>query len=99
MFSFPPGDGDNTEQHEPLLSESQDESLTLLGRQDSITATDVDEKTDNVNDDDLDESVTPLLGGDEDDGHRNEVRASQVWGVTRLRNQDESSPLVTPHVG
>lgn len=73
---FPSGDGDNTEQHEPLLSESQDESLTLLGRQDSITATDVDEKngsTMNVNDDDLDESVTPLLGDDEDDGNRTEV--------------------------
>jgi hypothetical protein len=73
---FSSGDGDNTEQHEPLLSESQDESLTLLGRQDSITATDVDEKDDsvmNVNDDDLDESATPLLGGDEDDGNRNEV--------------------------
>ena len=62
------GDGDITEQHEPLLSESQDESLTLLNQPDSLTT--VDDKNGsimNVNDD-LDESITPLLGAD-----RNEV--------------------------
>lgn len=68
-FIIHAGDGDITEQHEPLLSESQDDSLTLSGQPDSITM--VDEKNTSIINvsDDLDESVTPLLG---DDG-RNEV--------------------------
>lgn len=68
------GDGDISEQHEPLLSESQDESLTLLDHPDSTTMPEGDKSASlmNVNDD-LDESITPLLGDDEDDRRRNEV--------------------------
>lgn len=64
------GDGDITEQHEPLLSESQDDSLTLSGQPDSITM--ADEKNASIINvsDDLDESITPLLG---DDNGQNEV--------------------------
>lgn len=65
------GDGDITEQQEPLLSESQDESLTLLVQPESATA--VEDKGSsiiNVNDG-LDESITPLLNDDDD--NRNEV--------------------------
>lgn len=67
------GDGDITEQHEPLLSESQDDSLTLQGHPDSTTMEENDKNASimNVNDD-LDESITPLLG-DDDDNVRNEV--------------------------
>lgn len=66
------GDGDITEQHEPLLSESQDDSMTLHGQLEFTI--EIGDKTDsviNVNDD-LDESITPLLG-DDDDNNRNEV--------------------------
>jgi hypothetical protein len=67
------GDGDTTEQQEPLLSESQDESLTLLGHPDSSTHSEEDKNGSIVNvNDDLDESITPLLG-DEDSNSRNEV--------------------------
>jgi hypothetical protein len=59
------GEGDNTEQHEPLLSESQDDSLTLLDKQSSITTSD-DKNGSIINiNDDLDESATPLLGNDQ----------------------------------
>lgn len=66
MFSLA-GDGDTTEQNEPLLSESQDESLTLLGQTDGVmTFDDKSASVINVNREDLDESITPLLGaGDE----------------------------------
>ncbi|XP_070494454.1 uncharacterized protein [Chironomus tepperi] len=61
------GDGDITEQQEPLLSESQDESITLSGNP-------IDDKCVgssriiNINDDYLDESATPLLCENEIDG-------------------------------
>lgn len=72
LFITPQGDGDITEQHEPLLSESQDESLTLLDHPDSITiADDKSASIINVNEE-LDESVTPLLGND-DDSNQNGV--------------------------
>lgn len=61
------GDGDITEQHEPLLSESQDDSLTLAGQPDSIIMAE-----DKNSSEDLDESITPLLGDDIVNG-RNEV--------------------------
>lgn len=64
LFVIFSGDGDITEQIEPLLSESQDESLTLLGHHEATTAEE-HKSIINVNDD-LDESITPLLG-DEDD--------------------------------
>lgn len=53
------------------MSESQDDSMTLHGLPDSI----VEDKTDSVINlnDDLDESITPLLGGGDDDNNRNEV--------------------------
>ena len=60
------GDGDITEQHEPLLSESQEDSLTLAGQPDSIVM------AEDKNSSDLDESITPLLG-DDDVNDRNEV--------------------------
>lgn len=70
---YPLGDGDTTEQHEPLLSESQDESLTLLGQSD-LAAMDDEKHSSVINvNEDLDESITPLLE-DDDDGHTcNEV--------------------------
>lgn len=75
IYHFSAGDGDISEQHEPLLSESQDDSLTLLGHPDPLTMVDGDNKNAslmNVNDD-LDESITPLLGDDDDDRNRSEV--------------------------
>lgn len=55
------------------MSESQDESLTLLGQPDSLTAMDEEKSASVINvNDDLDESITPLLG-DEDDNNGNEV--------------------------
>lgn len=67
------GDGDITEQHEPLLSESQDDSLTLLGPPESSAMTEEDQNGSIINvSDDLDESITPLLGED-DDTNRCEV--------------------------
>ena len=51
------GDGDNTEQNEPLLS-SLDDSFTVLGTSES----EMKEKSSIINvNDDLDESITPLL--------------------------------------
>lgn len=71
-FIISVGDGDITEQHEPLLSESQDDSLTLSGQPDSITmAEDKNNSIINVSDD-MDESITPLLGDDNVNG-QNEV--------------------------
>lgn len=72
LFSLA-GDGDTTEQNEPLLSESQDESLTLLGQPDCVLAfDDKNSSVINVNQEDLDESITPLLGG-VDERSRSEV--------------------------
>lgn len=74
------GDGDTTEQHEPLLSESQDESLTLLGQPDAtIPADDKLSSVINVNED-LDEAATPLLG---DPSDRKEVK-NKLFFITPL---------------
>lgn len=78
------GDGDVTEQHEPLLSESQDDSMTLHGQPDSIMT--IGDKTDsviNVNDD-LDESITPLLGDDDDENNRKEVMLMIQLSITLI---------------
>lgn len=70
-FAYPSfsGDGDITEQHEPLLSESQDDSMTLHDLM--VEVGDKSNSVININDD-LDESITPLLC-DDDDHNRKEV--------------------------
>lgn len=56
------GDGDITEeQQEPLLSESQDESITVSINPIDIINVDGRSRIISINDDDLDESFTPLL--------------------------------------
>jgi hypothetical protein len=75
-----PADPDITEheQQEPLLNESQDESLTLSEQPDSMTSSaDVedDKHIKSVIDVNEDESITPLLGNDDDNkSNINEVQ-------------------------
>lgn len=71
-FIISAGDGDITEQHEPLLSESQDDSLTLSGLPEAITMVEGNTST-NVSDD-IDESVTPLLGQEDNVNECNKVK-------------------------
>lgn len=80
-MSYFPADPDVTEEHEqqePLLNESQDESLTLSEQPDSMTSSaDVedDKHIKSVIDVNEDESITPLLGNDDDNkSNMNEVQ-------------------------
>ncbi|CRL06867.1 CLUMA_CG019466, isoform A [Clunio marinus] len=76
------GDGDIIEQREPLLSESQDDSLTLSGHQDSSSTMEDDKNTIIINaNDDLEESITPLLGDDGENSRKEQILNARKYSI------------------
>lgn len=81
--------GEEREQQEPLLNESQDDSMTLSGQPDSMslsTGPDDDKNIKSVID--VDESITPLLGHDDDksSSNINEVKLMKIYRITFMNN-------------